>query len=361
MRRAAALGLLALLGAAAGCGNGATGDPDPDGGDVPIDVAAWPGDGGAGGGGGTGGGDGAAPGGLPPHSLGVSHPHTCAIGRQGRLSCWGGKAPGAWALPAAVQADVTAVFVGPRYVCASVAGDRPDLCFAPPDEASPAFPMPRDGFSQVAIGQATLCALYPSGQAECGDPAPAGELFSQVSVGRYFACGLRRSGTVTCWGYAGNDASCMGKVAPAAGQLEGPAGELTQITSGELHTCGLRRDGTVACWGAGKTVDPNPLCTARHHYGQALPPAGTFAQLSAGPFHTCGLRRDGTVACWGAGSQPGTCDTDTLNCGQAMPPSGVFAQVAAGYAHTCAMRADRTVQCWGSNTGGKATPPTEFP
>jgi alpha-tubulin suppressor-like RCC1 family protein len=270
--------------------------------------------------------------------------------------------PGPWMPPAGAASNVTAVFAGGGTICASVAGLAPDVCFQGPDVMGPGFGMLPEGFTQVAIQPAKLCALYGGGQAICGDPPPDTERFAQVSVGIDFACGIRRyDNTATCWGSDGRNSDCVDRAAPAVGQLMAPPGEFSRIVSGNFHTCALRLDGTVHCWGAGTTVNDVKMCGQPVNFGQSIAPAGKFIELGAGPYHTCGVRADGTVACWGAGDHMGTCSGD-YHCGQSMAPAGGgFVQVAPGFTHTCAMRADRTVQCWGSNYGGKSTPPPDFP
>jgi hypothetical protein len=45
-----------------------------------------------------------------------------------------------------------------------------------------------------------------------------------------------------------------------------------------------------------------------------------------------------------------------------MPPAGEkFSEISGGFTHTCGIRIDGTLTCWGSNTGNRATPPTNFP
>jgi alpha-tubulin suppressor-like RCC1 family protein len=250
----------------------------------------------------------------------------------------------------------------------SVAGDI--ACFLQPGTLADTSIAPTGKFGSFDVGISSMCALDSSGTVTCKETpgpqllqgAPAGVKFSQVSVGDLFACAIRADNSeLVCWGAAGDDGACA--ASPKTGQLDAPSGAFMQVSSTLFHSCAVRMDHTVACWGSGDaTDDPNQiLCNDKLNYGQSVAPAGSFVQVSAGSLHSCGVHTDGTVACWGAGTKQGDCANDVDACGQSIPATGSFVQVAAGYTHSCGMRADRSVQCWGSNTGGRSTPPADFP
>ena len=244
-------------------------------------------------------------------------------------------------------------------------------CFLVPGTADDTSLAPTGNFESFDVGLSTLCALDAAGTVTCHETPgpmvlqspPAGVQFSQVAVADGFACAIRKDdATIVCWGSSGSATACG--AAPAAGQLEAPSGSFVQVSSFGWHSCAIHSDQTVACWGIGKATDDSNqvFCDDKINYGESVAPTGTFSQVSAGQLHSCGVRTDGTLACWGAGTKQGDCSNDIDACGQAVPPAGNdFVQVAAGYSHTCAMRADRSVVCWGSNTGGRSTPPADFP
>jgi hypothetical protein len=237
--------------------------------------------------------------------------------------------------------------------------------FIPPSVSDDVSFVPAGQFKSLSWGVDQLCALDAAGNATCARTAgvpdntpPAGVKFSEVGNGRDFACGIRLDNAqLMCWGLPPDREPC-GKL-PDLGQMRAPVGTFVHLSVTDQHSCAIRSDGSLACWGAGMGV--NPCADGGADFGESVPPSGTFVQVSAGAHHSCGVRTDGSVACWGAGTTSGDCQSEAEACGQSIPPAGQFVQVAAGYTHSCAMRADRTIQCWGSNTGGRATPPADFP
>jgi hypothetical protein len=305
---------------------------------------------------------------ILPNSIAAGSEGTCAIGRAGRLACWGtADLAFDWMLPPGTFQAVALESLGcarntaGEISCFLVPGTSDDVSIAPSGS----------GFASFDVGISKLCALDAAGTPICNEPtggpkelggAPAGVKFSRIAVGRDFACGIRRDNAqLACWGFEGSDGACS--TVPKTGQLLAPSGEFVELASTYAHSCAIRTDQTVACWGAGDASDdPNQLfCNDKINFGQSVAPPGTFIQISVGTLNSCGVHTDGTVACWGAGTKPGDCSGDIDSCGQSLPPAGKFVQVAAGYSHACGLKADRTVECWGSKTNGRGTPPADFP
>ncbi|HEY1536842.1 MAG TPA: hypothetical protein VGF76_22625 [Polyangiaceae bacterium] len=304
---------------------------------------------------------------ILPNSIAAGSDGTCAIGRAGKLECWGKADPAfAWILPQGTFQAVALESLGcarntvGEISCFLVPGTSDDVTIAPTGSS----------FASFDVGISTMCALDAAGTPTCNEPsgpkklagAPAGVKFSRIAVGRDFACGIRRdSRQLACWGFEGSDGACS--TVPKTGQLLAPSGEFVELASAYAQSCAIRTDQTVACWGAGDASDdPNQMfCNEKINFGQSVAPPGTFVQISVGTLNSCGVHTDGTVACWGAGTKPGDCSSDIDTCGQSLPPAGKFVQVAAGYSHACGMKADRTVECWGSKTNGRGTPPADFP
>lgn len=323
---------------------------------------------------GAAGGDGVANGGsgggtsLGPNSIASLPGGTCAIDNGGRLRCWGAN-PTSGATFSVPDGEFVAVG-GESFLC----GRRADgslRCFQGPSGQLPPEIEPSAPCVDFDTSPDALCALDAEGKVACKEwlydeiakRTPTDETFSDVALGRLFACGIRKiSGQIQCWGFAGIGNLQCGE-APSTGQLDAPPGRFVQIASAEFHSCAIKEDGSLACWGAGDPADDPEqlLCEDLVNYGQATPPPGSFVQVSVGIAHSCAVKTDGSVACWGAGKTSDGCGT-TLECGQSMPPPGTdFVQVSVGYTHSCAMRRDRSIACWGSNSGGRSTPPADFP
>lgn len=255
--------------------------------------------------------------GLPQIDAGAYH--TCAVGVDGTLVCWGDNAYGQSTPPAGTFTSVSSGF----YHSCAVRTNGSVACWGwnAYGGASP----PSGSFKSVSAGYVHTCAVRADDAAACwggygyGMSSPPSGSFSDVAAGNDFSCGVRTNGALACWGYNH----------PAGNAAIPPFGTFSSVELGMWHSCALRPDGSAACWG-------------ENNYGQSTAPAGSFTSVSAGGAHSCGVRPDASLACWG-GFPP--------------PPAGSFASVTSGYIHACAVRTDGTIVCWGNNGNGQTDVP----
>src|SRR5688572_4080940 len=292
--------------------------------------------------------------------------HSCAVRTDETLACWGNNDNYQVRPP---TGSFTQVSAGSDFNCA-LRTDGTAVCWGTIDDDGTLVTPPPGSFTQVSAGHDHACGVRPDASIACwGDDqngetaAPAGP-FTQVSTNRYFSCGVSTNASIVCWG---TRIWNLGVTNP-------PAGQFTHVSAGNSYACAVRLDGSVACWGN----------------NAAAAPQDAFRQISAGS-HNCGVRTDGSVACWGATSPrqtvlvtgafsaatPGgsfvnqhacaleldgdiACWGDN-NAGQASPPAGMFAQVSAGIDYTCALAANASISCWGLNSAGQtSSPPGAF-
>ena len=242
--------------------------------------------------------------------LSVGGAHSCAIGEDKTIQCWGrdhlqqlDSPPGTY----------RAVSVGLSHTCA-IRTDDTVVCWPETWETTP----PPGRFQSISAGGFHTCALRLDGTPLCwgrnGDgqlDAPEG-IYTSVSAGLNHSCGVRTNGTVECWGEE------------ADGQSAVPEGTFASVRAGERHSCGVRTNGTVECWG-------------KNTNGMSTPPTGIFVTIDTGYKQTCGLRPNGQVECWGAISSP----------------LGRFVAVGTGRFHACALRQDGLITCWGNDSYGQ--------
>ena len=256
-------------------------------------------------------------------SISAGGNHTCGVGTDGYVGCWGEDWNGSTQPP---DGEFSSVSAGEYHTC-GVMTDGAVACWGSDDdgEATP----PEGEFTSVSAGPEHTCGVRTDGVVVCwgsdddGKATPPSGAFSSVSAGDDHTCGVRTDGTLACWGK-----NSFKRATP-------PEGEFISIDAGYAHTCGIKADGSVACWG-------------QDFLGESSPPEGEFVSVSLGfQHHTCGLRTGGTVACWGDDRS-----------GQATPPEGEFISVDAGEHHSCGIRVDRSAVCWGSNENGRHTPPS---
>ena len=133
-------------------------------------------------------------------ALSAGWSHTCGLGTDGTITCWGYNRRFVSQAPAGQFREVTAGFI---HSCA-LGVDDTIVCWGRWD-------MTRD--------------------------APRSGRFQSVSAGAGHTCALGDDDAVVCWG--GND----------DGQSDAPSGDFLTASAGFDHSCGLRAGGTIACWG----------------------------------------------------------------------------------------------------------------
>src|SRR6185436_17616946 len=86
------------------------------------------------------------------------------------------------------------------------------------------------------------------------EPTQSGSCFQDwqvVSLGSFHSCGVRKNGSLWCWGGNGNAQVGIG----SAGTNEraplrvGDRSDWVTVAAGHQHTCAIRADGTLWCWG----------------------------------------------------------------------------------------------------------------
>lgn len=139
---------------------------------------------------------------------------------------------------------------------------------------------------------------------------------TQVEVGFSHTCVLVDDGTVRCWGRNSRGQLGIGTIATQSPVLvpttvltpDGePLGGVRAISASIYHTCALLADETVACWGSNEagqlglgTVEDSP-------HARVVPGLEGVVQVSAGGTsnrgeHTCALQKTGVIQCWGSNS-----------------------------------------------------------
>ena len=323
--------------------------------------------------------------------------HTCAVGNNHRAYCWGsdllgqlGVVPAVLERPAptpvAAGAEFTAIAAGDGHTC-TVGQDFALRCWGANDFGQlglgnaggtglPALIGSSSDFVSLAAGGSHTCALTEAGTAQCwgrnssgqlgrGDTAaglrPAvaanGRVFVELVAGATHSCGLSGTGVARCWG--GNAFGQLGdslRLDQAdADSVRGPG--FTTLAAGGNHTCGIAAGtGATYCWGA----------NTRGESGTGLPDSAlvrptvvtgglTFESLAAGGAFTCGLTSAGAAYCWGANDQGQLGDGTQTDRPAPTPVSGgvTFLALAAGNLHVCGVAADFAIYCWGDGTSGQ--------
>lgn len=191
-----------------------------------------------------------------------------------------------------------------------------------------------------------------------GPVCPAGLTdVSQVSVGRYHTCALKEDGEVLCWGRNSDGQLGDGTNLDHSKPLEGTAAltGASAVSAGETHTCALREDGQVLCWGAGKHGQLGQGNSSSSYQPLEVTGLDDVVSIQAAWNFTCALRQDDdSVWCWGL-NQFGQLGDGTTT-GRSLPGPvlglGEVIALSSGRSHSCVLTEGGEVWCWGTSTFG---------
>lgn len=298
--------------------------------------------------------------GLPPGAVEIAAGffHTCSRHRDGTVWCWGAGTDGQ-AGPGGLDVEL------------------------PPQQVTGVT----DAVN-VAAGGNTTCALSSGGVVMCwgenelgqlGDGtttsraeprAIAGLTAIAIGLGDNHACALNSDGAYQCWGsdWDGElgDGNYENRTQP---NPPSPQRGLIAIDGGAQFTCAVDDQGVASCWGLASDGQVGNFTRTNAALAPLTVPAGgPVAAVSVGSRTACAIRRDGQVACWGFGGHGQVGDGRSNAVLPQQVPLAQVRMISAGEHNTCAVHgpvATETVSCWGDNrdevastTGQLALAPT---
>lgn len=306
---------------------------------------------------------------LKASEVASGYTHSCAIGAQGYVFCWGqntygqlgdgstaDSSSGVLVMPPnglKVLKGVTSLAVGDSHACVVRSGAV--YCWG------------QNTYGQLARDVETVDHSSTPLQVanEIGGPLTG---VTVVAAGYFHTCALTSGGTVWCWGSGGSGELGNGTTPDytTAVQVVGPSSSgyltgVTQIAAGGENTCALKGDGTVWCWGLGMygaLGNGEAINSAAPVRVDGSGWAGTkVTRIDVGDYHSCVVTAVGGAWCWGFGD--GGELGDGLGASSATPVevtsgtgsgrlSGV-SRITAGYDHTCASLGSGSAWCWGAN------------
>lgn len=317
--------------------------------------------------------------------------HTCALGADGSLRCWGlndrgqvgsGSSESTVNVPTTVfSSGVTAVSAGGRHTCAIVTsalycwGDNSWGQLGNGTTLGTASPIPvlsAYNVYQVSAGGAHTCALVPIRQLFCWGSNLSGEIgtgsklsresipsrvlgdVNTVLAGGGYTCAHVVGEGFRCWG--DNIVGQLGVVTATSYVSRASDAKAIQGTSLALLRGYARYSRTcvdfvygegVQCWGAAFDY-----LVARSN--SVVIPSGKVGNISVGSTNACATI-DGSLQCWGL-SNDWIGGTRVYGPPTVLPPSVVVSsgvtRVALGASHICAI-VDGYVECWGGNEHGQ--------
>jgi|GEM_PF-1476627 len=173
---------------------------------------------------------------------------------------------------------------------------------------------------------------------------------TDVVAGGAHSCALLANGTVRCWG-SGQDGQLGNNLSTDSSTPVAVTGitDALALSAGTFHTCALRNGGTLSCWGNNGYSQFSIVTGIAHPVPVAIPNVSGVTAIAAGGWHQCALLTNGTVQCWGYNSdgQVGNNSRTETRTPATLSLTGVT-QISAGDSHTCAV-AGGSLYCWGDN------------
>lgn len=189
-----------------------------------------------------------------------------------------------------------------------------------------------------------------------------GEAVAQVSAGGQFTCARLVSGDVRCWGLNSSGELGIGDANTrfvAAGAVDFDGEPVAQLVTGAAHACALLENGEMYCWGDNSSGQLGDRDGGNDSATPALVDvSGNVTQIAAGGLFACVIVDD-TVRCWGEngsgqlGNNDGT-NTDLDRPGAALDLDGeIPVRLALGGEHACVLTAEGSIFCWGESDAGQ--------
>lgn len=291
-------------------------------------------------------------------AVAVGFDHGCAITATGGVKCWGfnqqGQLGDGSGLNQSQAVDVTglssgvqALALGREHSCA-LGAQGEVLCWG------------GNGNGQLGSGDDRDS---PAPRAVQGLPGPA----RAIAAGQFHSCAVTEAGALYCWGLNAEgqlgDGSRSNRL--RATLVRGLDADVEKVALGARHSCALRRSGAVDCWGAaffglllgdGSEQDrlvPGPVPSLRTG----------IVDLSLGDAHSCVLGQRGGVRCWGSNFIGAVGDNSQISRRLPTPVAGLgigALQIDLGNGHSCAVAPGGRVLCWGDNNFAQLGDGTAF-
>jgi alpha-tubulin suppressor-like RCC1 family protein len=322
--------------------------------------------------------------------LALGTAHSCALGDEGSIWCWGDNRWGALGSnllrTSAIPVRATGV---PDAV--SIAAQESGTCVVKTDgsvwcwgwlSAGAEVTLPHQVQNvqharTIAGGAFHMCALLSERSISCWGDSFFGETGVGVAAGGAAipwsgvrdVTSLAAGRALTCFAVQGGNVQCAGQNRDAQRGTGGASSSVSSSTLADVlglhgvvrvvsrlaHVCALREDGSVSCWGNNDRGQLGDGTTSNRGTPIAVAGIEHAQDVAVGETHSCALLLGGTVSCWG-NNEYGQLGDGTFD-GHLAPRSvnGLrnVVSITSGLNHTCATTRDGSVWCWGRGTEGQ--------
>ena len=289
--------------------------------------------------------------------LALGSGHSCAIGLNDQLYCWGWNEYGQVGNNTTINTNlgVTVMTGDSPGTFKNIASFYAYNCGIGTDDKPYCWGYNREG----GIGDGTTADRRVPTAALQGQ---ATATIKDLDVGYYHTCMIGSDDRMYCMGYnaqyqIGDGTNTRRTSAVSVVNGDNSSGVWSQVSNGGYHTCGMDMSGNVYCWGSGSGGSQGDGSTGTNQTPTSIiagQGTATYKQLATGGFHTCGIGSDDQAYCWGTGqayrlgvgnetdySSPRTVDVT------GGPPA--FKQLSSGHYSTCGIGTDDRIYCWGAD------------
>ena len=322
--------------------------------------------------------------------------HTCALGSDARVRCWGRNNYGYLGdgtdttryMPVLVEGleNVASIECGDMHTCA-LQTDGDVYCWGYNHYGQigdgtrthrwhPTHVSTIDNVEEISAGQNHTCARFAStgvvrcwgynGHGQIGDatttdrynPVASIGISDAVSVsaGGNHTCIVTDGARVYCWGYNGygqlGDATTTRRTSPV---MVGVIDDAVSVTVGDNHSCALLDDGRGRCWGYNGYGQLGDASNTTRYSPVFINGLSTIAFITSGYNFTCAILEDETARCWGYNGHGELGDGTATS--RNVPVEVIYEHeslhMSGGQYHTCSVQHDGRVFCWGYNGYGQ--------
>ena len=188
----------------------------------------------------------------------------------------------------------------------------------------------------------------------------------QVCAGEAYTCVVLLTGNVQCWGQNNKGQLGYGPVPDQTTPVNvnlGTGRTAKHISCGDAFVCVILDDGSMKCWGdntygqfgTGSKVNAHSPATTAVTFGNGR----TAVQVACGDRHACVLLDDGNVRCWGSNENGQLGMTGSGSIIALTTPNINFGmkrkarQIAAGKSITCVVLDNDQLTCFGARNNGR--------
>jgi alpha-tubulin suppressor-like RCC1 family protein len=284
--------------------------------------------------------------------------HCCAVLADGSVRCWGGNESAQIGNGMMVPAQLTAIAVPGLPPSRHVTVYEHHSCAIGRDDMVRCWG--RNYWGEAGGGtEARTTPVAVRGITNATDVQSAivaGILNEPV----YHKAALISDGRVLTWGSGPGsnnngqlgDGTVVSRTTPAA--VVGLT-DAAQFSTSGIHTCVARRTGAVVCWGRNDFGQVGDGTVVQRNTPVAVPGLNNVVEVRVGILHSCARHMNGTVSCWGRNFHGELGDGTMTNreTPRLVPGINSATSLQLGDNHSCVRLADATVRCWGRNIEGQ--------